>query len=136
MAHRGDAWPVTLSGGEAQRAALARALVRQPGLLLLDEPFAALDALTRIRMHALVLELWRIHQPATLIVTHDVDEALLLADRVLVLEAGRIVTEVPVALPRPRNQAGAAFGALRTRLLQSLGVVQPRAAEPVLACGG
>ena len=75
LAHRGDAWPVTLSGGEAQRAALARALVRQPGLLLLDEPFAALDALTRIRMHALVLELWRNHQPTTLIVTHDVDEA-------------------------------------------------------------
>ena len=135
LAHRLDAWPATLSGGEAQRAALARALVRQPGLLLLDEPFAALDALTRIRMHALVLELWRVHQPATLIVTHDVDEALMLADRVLVLEAGRIVTEVAVDLPRPRSPADAAFGPSRARLLRALGVVQPGVAEPVLANG-
>ncbi len=97
--------PATLSGGEAQRAALARALVRRPRLLLLDEPFAALDALTRMRMHALVLELWRAHVPTTLIVTHDVDEALLLADRVLVLEAGRIATDLAVDLPRPRDPA-------------------------------
>ena len=125
LGHRLDAWPATLSGGEAQRAALARALVREPKLLLLDEPFAALDALTRMRMHALVLELWRVHRPTTLIVTHDVDEALLLADRVLVLEAGRIATDLTVGLGRPRHQGSPGFGPLRTRLLAALGVQLP-----------
>ena len=90
LSHRLDAWPMTLSGGEAQRAALARALVREPKLLLLDEPFAALDALTRLKTQALVASLWRAHRPAVLLVTHDVDEALLLADRVLVLDEGHI----------------------------------------------
>jgi sulfonate transport system ATP-binding protein len=118
---RGD-WPVTLSGGEAQRAALARALVREPRLLLLDEPFAALDALTRIRMHALVLELWRAHGPTTLIVTHDVDEAILLSDRVLVLDEGRIAADIAVDLPRPRAHAHPGFADLRRRLLSELGV--------------
>lgn len=117
-----DAWPVTLSGGEAQRAALARALVREPRLLLLDEPFAALDALTRIRMHALVLDLWRAHRPTTLLVTHDVDEAVLLADRVLVLEGGRFRADIAVDLPRPRAHAHPGFAALRARLLAELGV--------------
>ena len=119
--HR-DAWPATLSGGEAQRAALARALVREPRLLLLDEPFASLDALTRIRMHALVLDLWRAHGPTTLIVTHDVDEAVLLADRVLVLDAGRIAADLRVEMPRPRSHGDARFIALRRRLLHELGV--------------
>jgi sulfonate transport system ATP-binding protein len=88
-----DKWPRTLSGGEAQRVSLARALVRDPDLLLLDEPFAALDALTRLAMHRLVQDLWRAHKPSVLLVTHDVDEALRLADRVLVLSGGRIVSE-------------------------------------------
>ena len=122
LSRHADAWPATLSGGEAQRAALARALVREPRLLLLDEPFAALDALTRIRMHALVLDLWRAHGPTTLIVTHDVDEAVLLADRVLVLDAGRIAADIPVDLPRPRSHGDARFAALRRRLLAELGV--------------
>lgn len=122
LQHRLDAWPGTLSGGEAQRAALARALVRAPGLLLLDEPFAALDALTRIRMHALVLDLWSRHRPATLLVTHDVDEAVALADRVLVLDRGTIVLDLPNDAPRPRNRATPAFAALRARLLDRLGV--------------
>jgi sulfonate transport system ATP-binding protein len=117
-----DAWPLTLSGGEAQRAALARALVREPKLLLLDEPFAALDALTRLRMHALVDALWRAHAPTTLIVTHDVDEALLLADRVLVLSGGRIAADIATGLARPRRHADPYFAALRQRLLAELGV--------------
>jgi sulfonate transport system ATP-binding protein len=122
LGHRLDAWPATLSGGEAQRAALARALVREPSLLLLDEPFAALDALTRIRMHRLVADLWRRHRPAVLLVTHDVDEAILLADRALVLIDGRIGTELSIDLPRPRHHGQPGFAALRHRLLAALGV--------------
>ncbi len=121
LVRRMTAWPATLSGGEAQRAALARALVREPRLLLLDEPFASLDALTRIRMHELVLALWAGHAPAVLIVTHDVDEAISLADRVLVLEGGRIAAQEIIDLPRPR-EAGAAFQTIRRRLLAALGV--------------
>ena len=116
--HRADAWPLTLSGGEAQRAALARALVREPKVLLLDEPFAALDALTRIQMHDLVLGLWRRHRPAVLLITHDIDEAIALADRVLVLDGGRIVAEERIADARPR----APDPGLRHRLLARLGV--------------
>jgi sulfonate transport system ATP-binding protein len=77
LEHRADAWPLTLSGGEAQRAGLARALVREPKFLLLDEPFASIDALTRLRMHDLVSALWLAHRPAILLVTHDVDEVRL-----------------------------------------------------------
>ncbi len=123
LARHADAWPLTLSGGEAGRVALARALVRAPRLLLLDEPFAALDALTRLRMHALVLDLWRRHGPAVLLVTHDVDEALALADRVLVLEDGRIAADLPVDLPRPREASPVRAG-LRRQLLGALGVVE------------
>src|SRR5690606_15578249 len=90
LAGREESWPVELSGGEQQRVALARALVREPALLLADEPFGALDALTRMRMHDLLIELCRRHRPAVLLVTHDVDEAITLADRVLVLADGRI----------------------------------------------
>ena len=121
LGHRLDAWPSTLSGGEAQRAALARALVRAPQLLLLDEPFAALDALTRIRVHELVLALWHRHAPSVLIVTHDVEEAIFLADRVLVLDGGRIAAEERIALARPRD-VGVEFQAIRRRLLHHLGV--------------
>jgi len=117
-----DDWPKTLSGGEAQRVALARALVREPELLLLDEPFGALDALTRIRMHALVVRLCQYHHPAVLLVTHDVDEAILLADRVLVLTEGRLSLDVPVELAAPRLRSHPAFGRLRSRLLAELGV--------------
>jgi len=122
LTDRASAWPLTLSGGEAQRAALARALVREPSLLLLDEPFSALDALTRIAMHRLVLRLWESHRPAVLLVTHDVDEALILADRVLVLASGRIVFSGPVDLPRPRDRDNPGLTALRHRLLTELGV--------------
>ncbi len=122
LAARADAWPLTLSGGEAQRAALARALVREPGLLLLDEPFSALDALTRISMHGLVLSLWERHQPAVLLVTHDVDEALALADRVLVLSDGKIAHSAGIPLDRPRDRDHPDLVALRIRLLTELGV--------------
>ncbi|MEU1207394.1 ABC transporter ATP-binding protein [Nocardia sp. NPDC005825] len=122
LAERGEAWPLTLSGGEAQRASLARALVREPDLLLLDEPFSALDALTRITIHGLVLDLWARHRPGVLLVTHDVDEALLLADRALVLDGGRIGRELPIDLPRPRRRDHPEFQALRAELLAELGV--------------
>lgn len=130
LRHRIDAWPLTLSGGEAQRVALARALVREPKLLLLDEPFAALDALTRLKMHDLVLALWREHKPTVLIVTHDVDEALMLSDRVLVLTEGRISLDLSVKLSRPRRASQPGFEQLRNRLLSELGVVPSTTAEP------
>lgn len=122
LAHRINAFPATLSGGEAQRVALARGLVREPKLLLLDEPFAALDALTRIRMHQLIIDLWRTHTPAVLLVTHDVDEAILLADRVIVLADGKIADALRIELPRQRSTAQPGFQAIRTRLLGLLGV--------------
>ncbi|MFD5203644.1 ABC transporter ATP-binding protein [Streptomyces sp. NPDC058375] len=122
LAERAGAWPKTLSGGEAQRASLARALVREPDLLLLDEPFGALDALTRIKAQQLVAELWQRRGCAVLLVTHDVDEALLLADRVLVMRDGRIAYDTPVALDRPREVGSPGFADLRSRLLAELGV--------------
>ncbi|MFJ9890149.1 ABC transporter ATP-binding protein [Streptomyces sp. NPDC091287] len=122
LAERAGAWPKTLSGGEAQRASLARALVREPDLLLLDEPFGALDALTRIKAQQLVAELWQRRGCAVLLVTHDVDEALLLADRALVMRDGRIAYDTPVALDRPRGVGSPGFTDLRSRLLTELGV--------------
>lgn len=116
LAEHEDAWPLTLSGGQAQRVSLARALVREPELLLLDEPFGALDALTRLSMHVLVRRLWEAHRPAVLLVTHDVDEALALADRTLVLTDGRISAEYA----RPSTEQE--LPALRTRVLNELGV--------------
>lgn len=119
---RADAWPLTLSGGEAQRVALARALVRTPDILLLDEPFAALDALTRLKMQRQVIDLWREHRLAALFVTHDVEEAILLADRIVLIEAGRIVKIIEVVLPRPRRPDDRQFAELRKALLADLGV--------------
>jgi sulfonate transport system ATP-binding protein len=121
-----QAWPLTLSGGEAQRVSLARALVREPDLLLLDEPFGALDALTRLAMHRLVDDLWQRHRPAVLLVTHDVDEALELADRVLVLDEGRIIAEHTPPAGRPRRHAD--LTELRARVLADLGVATDEAA--------
>ncbi|MBB5157800.1 ABC transporter ATP-binding protein [Saccharopolyspora phatthalungensis] len=122
LGHRVDVWPKVLSGGEAQRASLARALVREPDLLLLDEPFSALDALTRIKAQQLVGELWQRHGCAILLVTHDVEEALLLADRVLVMRDGRIGYDQVLDLDRPRDVTDPAFLALRAELLSWLGV--------------
>lgn len=118
-----QAWPLSLSGGQAQRVSLARALVSEPDLLLLDEPFSALDALTRIEMHGLVTQLWERHRPAVLLVTHDVDEALMLADRVLVLDNGQVAHTWHLTLPRnARTPQHPHVAEVREQVLTSLGV--------------
>ena len=123
LADHADAWPLTLSGGQAQRVSLARALVAEPQLLLLDEPFGALDALTRLSMRALFLTLWRRHGFGVLLVTHDVEEAIALADRVLVLEDGRVAHTVEIENPRPATgQHTAEHERYRVDLLGKLGV--------------
>ena len=122
LAGRERAWPSQLSGGEQQRAALARSLVWEPELLLADEPFGALDALTRIRMHGLLKRLSQAHHPAVLLVTHDVDEAIELADRVVVLEDGRIAANLDVRLPQAGPRRLEVFLDLRRQLLGLLGV--------------
>lgn len=130
LAGREKAWPHQLSGGEQQRVALARSLVREPQLLLADEPFGALDALTRIRMHGLLQDLVAAHRPAVLLVTHDVDEAIALADRIVVLDRGRVATVRPVP-PEIRTSAGAAgHESLRRDLLAALGVEAAHTTEP------
>jgi sulfonate transport system ATP-binding protein len=116
------AWPSTLSGGEAQRVALARALLREPQLMLLDEPFAALDALTRLNMQQLVVDLCRRHSPAVLLVTHDVDEAILLADRIVVIGQGKTIFDQQIKLRGDERRFGPGFDALRRALLAQLGV--------------
>ena len=118
LAERARDWPAVLSGGQRQRVALARALVHEPQLLLLDEPLGALDALTRIEMQQLIEAVWRARGFTGLLVTHDVDEAVALADRVVLIEDGRIVLDVPVDLPRPRQRGSAAFAALVERVLR------------------
>ncbi|MEW1920582.1 ABC transporter ATP-binding protein [Pseudarthrobacter oxydans] len=123
LAGRESSWPHELSGGEQQRVALARSLVREPQLLLADEPFGALDALTRIRMHGLLQDLVAAHRPAVLLVTHDVDEAIALADRIVVLDSGR-VARIRTVSPDIGSAADAAgHEALRRDLLADLGVV-------------
>ncbi|NML43244.1 ATP-binding cassette domain-containing protein [Ramlibacter sp. G-1-2-2] len=116
LGDRAGEWPARLSGGQRQRVALARALVHQPRLLLLDEPLGALDALTRIEMHRLVESLWLRHGFTALLVTHDVQEAVALADRVILIDEGRIALDERVALPRPRVH-DAAFAAIERRIL-------------------
>ncbi|GAA4165047.1 ABC transporter ATP-binding protein [Shinella granuli] len=119
-----DFYPHQLSGGMAQRAALARALVNDPKLLLLDEPFGKLDSLTRLRMQNELLDLWKSAGFTALLVTHDVEEALLLADRVIVLSdrPAAIVAEVRVDRPHPRRRDDASLIALRRSLLETLGI--------------
>ena len=117
---RGSAWPSVLSGGQKQRVALARALVSRPRLLALDEPLGALDALTRIAMQGLVERVWRAQGFTALLVTHDVSEAIALADRVLLVEGGRVALDLAVDLPRPRQRGTPAFAALEKRVLDAL----------------
>jgi ABC-type nitrate/sulfonate/bicarbonate transport system ATPase subunit len=124
-----QALPQALSGGMAQRAAIARALVTRPKLLLLDEPFSALDALTRLALQDQLLELWAQDRPTMVLVTHDLDEALALGDRVIVLGSrpGRVRLELPVHLPRPRARTTHAFQALKERLLAEFPTLLPLA---------
>ncbi|CAM3996167.1 ATP-binding cassette domain-containing protein [Roseateles saccharophilus] len=124
LAGRGGDWPATLSGGQRQRVALARALVHRPRLLLLDEPLGALDALTRLEMHRLIEQLWRHHGFTALLVTHDVAEAVALADRVLLIDRGGIALDATVSLARPRSRAAAGFAELEERVLRHI-VGQP-----------
>ncbi|WP_325342263.1 ABC transporter ATP-binding protein [Xylophilus sp.] len=122
LGDKAGVWPATLSGGQKQRASLARSLLRAPDVLLADEPFGALDALTRLRMHALLFRLVERRRPTVILVTHDVDEALVLADRILVLKDGRIAEDHAVGLPHPRRTDHPDATALRGALLRSLGV--------------
>lgn len=115
-----DQWPARLSGGQRQRAALARALVSQPNFLALDEPLGALDALTRITMQGLLEHVWHEQGFTALFVTHDVGEAVALADRVIVLDEGHVTLDLPVDLPRPRERGSAAFAALERQLLDAI----------------
>jgi sulfonate transport system ATP-binding protein len=128
LADRDNDWPARLSGGQRQRVSLARALVHNPRLLLLDEPLGALDALTRIEMQQLIEGLWQASGFTALLVTHDVQEAVALADRVILIEDGRIALDEAIALARPRSQGDAAFAALEKRILDR--VLQKPAPEP------
>jgi sulfonate transport system ATP-binding protein len=122
LAGYGNRWPRELSGGQAQRVAIARALVTQPKVLLLDEPFSALDAFTRASLQDALLALWDAQKPTLVIVTHDVDEAIVLGDKVVVMEPhpGRLFSTIRVDLPRPRDRLSDAFVAAQRRVLRAL----------------
>lgn len=123
LADQRDCWPRELSGGQAQRIALARALAAQPHVLLLDEPFSALDAFTRADLQEHLLALWAIARPTLVLVTHDIEEALVLADRVAIMHArpGRIAAILQVTAPRPRDRLSSQFEALKREALGLLG---------------
>ncbi|SFJ71155.1 ABC transporter ATP-binding protein [Methylobacterium brachiatum] len=125
LADKAGQWPATLSGGQRQRVALARALVSRPGLLALDEPLGALDALTRIGMQDLIERIWLSQGFTALLVTHDVAEAVALADRILVVEAGRIALDLRVDVPRPRRRGDPDLARLEGRILDHLLGAQP-----------
>jgi sulfonate transport system ATP-binding protein len=118
----GQRWPRELSGGQAQRVAIVRALVAQPKALLLDEPFSALDALTRASLQDHLLGLWDAHRPTMVLVTHDVEEAVLLADRAIVLQPrpGRIFADIPIELPRPRDRLSPEFADAKRMVMHAL----------------
>ena len=120
LAGREDAWPSVLSGGQKQRVALARALVSHPRLLLLDEPLGALDALTRIEMQELIERVWQEKGFTAIVVTHDVSEAVTLADRILLLEDGAVVIDIEVDLPRPRRRGDREAAAIEGKILERL----------------
>jgi sulfonate transport system ATP-binding protein len=122
LTEKANMWPRELSGGQAQRVAIARALVPRPEVLLLDEPFSALDAFTRADLQDHLLDLWADLRPKLILVTHDVDEAVVLADRIMVMRPrpGRIFEEIEAELPRPRDRQSAAFDFIKRRVLASL----------------
>lgn len=109
LAERSGDWPGKLSGGQKQRVALARALAHKPDILLLDEPLGALDALTRIEMQELIEAIWTEKKFTSILVTHDVEEAVAIADRVILIEDGKIVLNKAIQLPRPRQRSQQAF---------------------------
>lgn len=117
LENRATEWPAALSGGQKQRVALARALIHRPGLLLLDEPLGALDALTRLEMQDLIVSLWQAHGFTVLLVTHDVSEAVAMADRVLLIEDGKIGLDLTVDIPRPRRLGSARLAELEAEVL-------------------
>src|SRR5208282_1937936 len=130
LADKAAVWPRELSGGQAQRVAIARALVPRPEVLLLDEPFSALDAFTRTDLQDHLLDLWADAKPTLILVTHDVDEAVVLANRVLVMRPrpGRVFDEIDIDLPRPRDRQSAAFDFAKRRVLAALDRSLDRAA--------
>jgi sulfonate transport system ATP-binding protein len=131
LSDKAGVWPRELSGGQAQRVALARALVTRPEVLLLDEPFSALDAFTRADLQDHLLDLWADGKPTLFVVTHDVDEAIVLADRVVVMRPhpGRIEDEIAIDLPRPRDRQSAAYDFAKRRVLAALDRSLGRAAS-------
>ena len=120
LAQRALDWPAVLSGGQKQRVALARALVREPRLLMLDEPLGALDALTRIEMQRLIETIWQEKKFTAFLITHDVDEAVMLGDRILLIDNGQITMDTRVSLPRPRKRKDQEFVTLAEKVLERL----------------
>jgi sulfonate transport system ATP-binding protein len=118
--YRETTWPAILSGGQKQRVALARALVSRPRILAFDEPLGALDALTRIEMQALIERVWQDKGFTAIVVTHDVTEAVALADRILLLDEGRVAMDLMVELPRPRRRGDPEAAAIEGRILDRL----------------
>jgi sulfonate transport system ATP-binding protein len=122
LAEKANVWPRELSGGQAQRVAIARALIMRPEVLLLDEPFSALDAFTRVDLQDHLLDLWADTKPTFVIVTHDVDEAIVLGDRIIVMRPapGRVFAEIAIELPRPRDRQSAAYDFAKRRVMAAL----------------
>ena len=131
LQERANEWPSVLSGGQKQRVALARALVHEPELLLLDEPLGALDALTRIEMHQLIEDLWQEKQFTAILVTHDVEEAVALANRVIVIEQGEIAMEQTINLPYPRHRENPIFNKIVSKVLKRILGQETKSASPL-----